>query len=261
MAISERTSNIVYSTNSSILTGTDLSEPVPTTLNPKDLFLAFNLIFETSPNGIANLNLTTDSLLLYLNSYLDVAGKTPTGVQATGYLRALLAIPLLLFQQTWFNPSLQPSPDEPVSGLDKAFYVTADLAHSAPRAFIPRWTVIFYTLVNLSVFLWCVGGMCVTLFIQRPPITPFELIDFASKVVSNRENQSMSTMLANISNGDEDITRKTLEDKGLFVGDVGIRAVNENEVRGGEDRATGTERIIGFALNSNEVQRFSRRLT
>lgn len=245
MAVSQRTSNIVYATNSSILTGTDLSEPVPIILDPTDLFHVFDQIFGSSSSSSANWNLTTGSLLLYLTTYLDVASDTPTGVQATTYLRTLLATPLLLFQQTWFNPNLRPSPDQPASGLDSMFYVTADLARSAPRAFIPRWTAIFYTNVTLLVFLWCFGGMCIVFFIQRPPITPFELIDFMSKVVSNRENLSTAKLLAATSNGSADAIRDVLEDKRLFVGDFSIREVNRTGIDGRDDYATETENVIG----------------
>ena len=45
-------------------------------------------------------------------------------------------------------------------------------------------------------------------------------VDFASRVVSNKENATFAKTLASTSVGDTDVVREKLEDKALFVRDL-----------------------------------------
>lgn len=189
MTISKPTSDVVYSrSNASILSSSNLALPLSDqVIAPSDLFSALDKFFSTDTSstfGLPNPNTTNVSFLMFLCSYFITAGETLTGVEATAYLQSILAMPLLLFQANWLNPNLVAAPDHPAKGLPPALYVSANLAKSAVRAFIPRWTVIVYTVVSVSTYFWCIGGMCFALFVQGPPTTSFELIDFASRVVS-----------------------------------------------------------------------------
>ena len=252
MAISRRTSDVVYSrANSSILSITGSSAPSPETIQPADLFVAFEDYFDlgtSSNSGPLDTNTTTAALMLFLSSYFVTASETPSGVLATSYLRSLLALPLLLFQASWFNLNLKSSPDQPATGLPSELYVSADLARFGTRAYIPPWTVILYIIISLSAYIWAVGGLVFSALVQWPPASPFELIDFVSRVITKSSNNSLATTLAEIADTKTDELREKLEDKTIFVGPVEIGERSDQEMTRMENFRISQR--IGFTSNS-----------
>jgi hypothetical protein len=277
MAVSQRKADVVYSrSNSSILSASKLSTPLSEAIIPSDLFDGLDKFFSTDNSPVQNPNSTTVVFLTFLSSYFQVASETTTGVMATSYLQALLVLPLLLFQANWFNPDLLPSPDYPATGLPTAFYASADLAKSGVRASIPRWSAILYAVTCVMAYFWCVGGMCIAMSVQTPPTTPFEMIDFASRVVSTPKKHSLSDLLAQTSIGKADLVREKLEEKALFVRYVGFSGDNDEVGHGsgndgvgnggGKDKARkdcesairNRPGKVGFLLKNTEAGRLNR---
>ena len=91
------------------------------------------------------------------------------------------------------------------------------LSQSFQRLLIPKWTWIVYVAISGSIYLWCVGGMLGALFIKTPPKTPFEVIDFASRVVANDEEHGFADVREELSIGREGTTRRKLQDKAILV--------------------------------------------
>ena len=100
--------------------------------------------------------------------------------------------------------------------------------------------------------------MYISLFVQTPSTTPFPVIDFASRVVSNGEDASFAKILASTSVGDTDVVREKLEDKVLFVRDLPF--VNDEEVKKSRSASNDCKyRIIGFTMDQNEGIKLNRK--
>lgn len=229
IVISKVTSDAVYSRdNATIISVTNSSRPVPVSISPSDLLIALNTIFPNSDS-----NDLSQSVLNYVLDWLMVFWAESDEFTGRQYLRSLLAQPLLLFQPTvgWIsvpeNANLQ-------------YSVYTELAKTTTRAIIPRWTTILYTIVYGFAWFWCIGAMCVALSIQAPPTSAFELIDFSSRIISNQIDKTLANLLGELSIGETDLVREKLEDKALFVRDVGVTKFSEEGI-------TESHRRIGFA--------------
>lgn len=212
MAISNLTSNVVYSRhNFSILSVSNLSKPSPVQVSPSDIMKAFEIIFPPTLNQ-ANVNTTEATLLIYVNAYLATITDSTKSL-GNSYLRALLTLPLLNFQINGLGPNVSDSQ------LPPAFNTSAELAKAVQRAFIPNWTVFIYSVITSFVFIWCIGGMLVALFIPTPISSRFELIDFASTVIASPDSSIPRSMIES-AGGPISTLRERLQDKTLVVPDV-----------------------------------------
>jgi hypothetical protein len=230
--------------NSSILSVTNLTTPSVQNIAPTDLFSGLESVLggdiststselnpDSANSGLVDL-LAADFADLTNVPHQDGALGSATLPSADAYplFWAILTLPPLLFQANWLNPyPVATSQLEPVS---------VDILDAMIRAVIPQWTFILYLIASLAVYFWCVGGMCFALHVQGAPSTPFEVIDFASRIASNRGNNSLSKLLEETCDGNTNTIREKLEDKNLFLRNVGS---SEN----GEEGKTGAK--IGFA--------------
>lgn len=119
-----------------------------------------------------------------------------------------------------------------------------ELAQSYPVPSIPGWSVVVYLAVSSFIFVWCVGGMFLGLLVTTPPTSNFDVVDFASRVIANHCDGSFTGPLAGLSNGKDSAIREALEDKLMFVRNVGTNGESEE----GPDQVGK----IGFTMNGKE---------
>lgn len=231
MGISNRSSDVVYSRqNFSILSVSSLSEPSPVAVAPSDLFVAIDQYFPPT-SGPVDSNLTDFEFISFLDSYFMLSADMATAPLVVTWVRALVTLPLLLFQLTGLNPNLSPSPYQPVPGFPPAFTNSAELAQRVVRAYIPSWTVFVYIFFTLLIYLWCIGGMYVGLLIPSPAQSGIEVIDFTSKVVVNPD-KSLENLLAETAGASTSVIQEKLEDEALFLRNVHISGRNPEEWHG-----------------------------
>ena len=96
--------------------------------------------------------------------------------------------------------------------------------------------------MSISVYLWCLGGMFAALFVLTPPTTQFEQIDFASRVAVNKNDNTLVDLLAQLSVGAKDETRKQLQDKGLTISDI------RTGIQGDENKEPPSVKIWGLVM-------------
>lgn len=246
MAISQRTADVVYSrTNRSILSTTNVSAPTAEIITPSDFFLSFETILgpdSSDPNSQYPLDPFAANTILVdvLQNDFAITSEDPSGSAALALFRGILAAPLVLFQPTWINPNFNSSSDEPQLGLPPELYVAVDLSQSFQRLTIPLWTWIVYVVVSLSIYVWCVGGLVISLFIRTPPTTPYDMIDFASRV---DEEKSIAKFKADLSAGRRGTPRRKLQDTAIRIS----REISEDG-RMQEPEIKWKIRVVGIAI-------------
>src|SRR5579859_2651142 len=267
MAISRRTADVVFSRNNfTILATMNVSAPIAETIAPSDVFTSLEATFGIDSSNPASQYATdpfavTTQFVEILQNDFQATITNPSAGSALLSLRGILASLLLYFQITWNNPDSNFTSGVLQTGLPPELYVHVDLTQSLQRLTIPKWTWIVYVAISSGIYVWCVSSMVFTLFIVSPPTTSFEVLDFASRIVSNGGDHSFVKLLAETSIGSEKITRNILENKAIFVRAVqlssGLRR-QEGEQEG--ERGTGTEigRKIGLAENGLGVEMLSR---
>jgi hypothetical protein len=119
---------------------------------------------------------------------------------------------------------------------------------------IPRWSVLAYLIASSVIFFWCIGGLVLALFVQTPPTSSFDTVDFAARIIANHSDESLIHPLLTVANGRDAAIREALEDKVLFVRDVAAQEINGTEP--GEGPYIGK---IGFTMNSGEGHNLIRR--
>jgi len=167
-------------------------------------------------------NSTNAVLVDNLDILFTVVSEAAASGGAMQALEGLFALPFLLFQQNWLNPSLPyfPPPNQIIQGLSSEFYVSVDLSHSNARAIIPLWTIIIYAIVSLLIYFWFVGCMAVSLFHEGPSATLFNTIDLVSRTVSNHKDDSLHDLLTKTSIGNTKNVQEELKDQSLFLRNI-----------------------------------------
>ena len=213
MAMTAITSEVVYSrSNSTILAVGNLTQASPVSIAPADLFFVLQQVFS---QNIYFLQLVAD----LLNNF----SQAVNGYLAVPYLRAILTLPLLLFQPAGrLNPTIPaPSPYHPLGGLPQDLYASAELSKMNIRGWIPVSTFVPYLIFSLGMYFWCISWLLYTANIPAPPTTPFVLIDFASRVVANGFGfGSLARLLTGTTRGNVQDVREKLADKRVFLGEV-----------------------------------------
>jgi len=191
IAFSQRTADVVYSRTSQAITAfSNLSDPTPEIIAPSDLFLAFDAFFGpdyTSTGNLAdNSSATGNFLFNYIDTLTDYNSNealTPAEID-TKVLGGLVSLPILMFEPT---SGVGPNPDvdltQPEVDLAPDLYFLVDLSESKVIAVIPKWVVTVYLAISASVYVFCVGTIFLSFQADRPPVSSFEMIDFASKAV------------------------------------------------------------------------------
>jgi hypothetical protein len=183
IAVSQRTVDVVYSkTNLTITSYSNLSDATAEIISPSDLLVAFDTIFGPDYTSTGNLTESSSAVGSLLYNYINVF--TDGDPKNQDVLGELVALPILMFQPTsGFNPNSDDDLNQPQVGLAPDLYFSVDLSESKFVAVIPKWVVIVYLVVSIVVYSCCVGVMFLSFRVDRPPVSSFELIDFASRVV------------------------------------------------------------------------------
>ena len=191
IAFSQRTADVVYSRASHEITAfSNLSDPTPEIIAPSDLFLGIDAIFgpDYTTTGILadNSSATGNLLYNYIDIFTDYDINEALSINETdtNELGGLLTLPIFMFQATSLNPNPDVDLTQPQVGLAPNLYISVDLSESKLIVVIPKWVVIVYLGISATVYVCCVGAIFLSLPADRPPVSSFEMIDFASKAVS-----------------------------------------------------------------------------
>ena len=132
-------------------------------------------------------------------------------------LASLLATPLFIFNRNYLSFFTPTDLNAPVPDLPEVFYVSVDLSEAIVVGVIPQWTVVLYAILSSIIFFLCVTGISLASFIKGPRISSFPIIDFSSRVVTNRGESSVADELRKLSSGLDDDIQSELGDKSLFL--------------------------------------------
>jgi hypothetical protein len=192
IAFSQRAADVVYSRTSQAITAfSNLSDPTPEIITPSDLFLGFEAIFGPDYTTTGNLAGNSSAAGNFLYNYIDTitnynsneSSLTPADID-TKVVGGLVSLPILMFEPV---SGLGPNPDvdltQPEVDLAPDLYFLVDLSESKVVAVIPKWVVIVYLVMSASVYVFCVGAIFMSFQADRPPVSSFEMIDFASKAI------------------------------------------------------------------------------
>jgi hypothetical protein len=227
--VSYRTSDVTYSLeNNSIISVSNLSEPTVERISPNVLYIGLEAIL-----GLPNSNPVSPieydpggaqaSLLALLWNTFN--GREESSIGGDGgaiidVFRALLALPIILFEVNGNNRDFATNPDQLAAGLPSELYVTVDLTKSSTRPIIPLWTAIVYTTIAMLLYIWSMGCLFSTLFIVSPPSSPFEAVDFASRVVAKKKNNELEKKMEKLSLGYPGDIRRELQKTVIFAREV-----------------------------------------
>jgi hypothetical protein len=218
------TADVSYNiANNSIIAVSNLSTPTYQNVTPMEYFQAFESMFgpQYRPNMTSDPMSTFSSFIRYLvvdfgAPYQQFATVYPDLVSFSDTLVLLLTIPLLVFQPT-LNDGVDGG-DEPMTG----FWPTIELAEMCTLQSIPTWAVIVYIVIASLIFLWCIGGIVLSLFVDESPATSnFDLVDFTAATTANRLEGSLAETFASLPFGKHAEIRKRLEDKSVYVRHLG----------------------------------------
>ena len=151
-----------------------------------DLLLAYNLIFgpEFSTTGRLTYPNGASGQLIY--QYAIALHQLPLSVMA-GVLAEIMTGPLILFHENRpyskslvNNTSLAPK----VGVTDDSLKISIDLSESRIVAVLPKWVVIVYFVISLTLYSCCISALFLSFRVQGPRTSKFEIIDFSSKILS-----------------------------------------------------------------------------
>lgn len=224
-----READVTYSLfNFSVCDATNLSPAVPQNITPADYLYSYTqLLGEPYKPGVPTDPNSTFSNFIETMAYTVAApfGAEPNDnvdfLASESTLRTFLVIPLLISQRGNF-----PLPP----GL---FNVSVELAQGYDLLSVPPWSVIVYFSVASLVFLWCIGGIITALFIDSPPASSFDVVDFATGVTANTSDRSFVQVFASLPLGNDSDIRKGLKDKSVFVRDISVFESEGDGIHGG----------------------------
>jgi len=172
--------------------------------------------------GYNNLNETlspasANGQLLSMLAFAINPDNVPGASSILDTISSILTAPLLFFQQNYINPnSTSHSSFVPIPGLASDLYASVDLATEIIVGVIPRWTAIVYTIILMAILLSCVTGVIASSLFDGPNVSSFPVIDFVSRVLTNRES-SLANALTNLTDGGDNDVRVMLAKEKLCL--------------------------------------------
>ena len=235
IAFSSRAANTIYSrSNGTLLTIENLSEAIPLTISPADIFLVLNTMFgneSLTPAQVAAQGYTIiDDFVSWVWSYVNQYVMYGSLGGAEDFFRSLITIPLIWAQANGMNYSNSSTTkiDSPLPGLPSNLYTTAILAEGESRVVIARWTVIVFTVLSSLIFLWCILLLVWAMRTQGPRMSPWPLIDFGSRIATGVITESSTAeCFSSLSLARRSEIRKRLQGYRLF-----LRILPEGEASG-----------------------------
>jgi hypothetical protein len=247
MGVSYFTSNTVYTVaDYRILLANDLS-PVPSLpIQPTDMFLAYNATFNNQVNSSSqDSSSMTTAMMNFITLFNQMAQNSDEDfLPGVNYLRAFLALPLVIFQPTSYWP------DDQYIIANGNFSTTAAYGLSVSRLIIDPWTVITFAGITVSVYLYCVVWLCWGMHCQLPTTTQFPLLDFASRVASGKSIVQHALSDATVSG-----FKESLQHKRLFLGEIIETHEAEEELKLGSSIAESVEHDVSSISVEGEVER------
>jgi hypothetical protein len=235
LLVSHRTADVVYSlSNSSIISVSNYSTPRVQTINASDLFIGFESIFGPDfSNGTRLHPASANGQLVALLAAGLVAVGYPSVMRLQEF-GSILAMPLLFFQQNfWQSGYINTNPSVPVPDLEDDLYIFVDLAEAIIIGVIPKWTVIVYTIISLTIFTFCIIGIYLATFVHGPGISSFPMVDFASRILTE---DFLASELTNLVGGKDGDVRGALDGKALFLKHIEGDSENIEEYKGYEKK-------------------------
>jgi hypothetical protein len=232
---------VIYSlANSSAISASNLSAPIPQFINSTALLWGLFCIFgpDNSSTFVLDESSTIGYLVEQLASGLRASGSPP--IVRQNFFAGILTIPLLFFQQNMINQNLfSVNSSIPIDDFPSGFDASVDLSESVVVGVIPHWTVIFYTALSSAIFLLCITGICLASLVQGPGISSFPLVDFASRILMNREN-ALAKVLARLREGRDGDVRRLLADKSFIL----------KYLEAGRRSSTQGKKMIGLTIKT-----------
>jgi len=221
LAFSRRSANTYYARqNGTLLWITNMTEPIREIISVDDLFHVFNRFFSVGPTESTTQDLIR-WIVTYLQGYLDEPSTQEIKV-TIDFLQSLLVTPLLWFHANDFNSNFTvPSETSPTLNLPSNLYVTGNLATRNSRILIAKWTVIVFTALGVSLYVWCVAVLCWSSTRYLPNISLFPLLDFGWRMA--RGDGSFHDLLINVVGANSSDYRKNLQNV-----KVHLRSVKRN---------------------------------
>jgi hypothetical protein len=221
-----------------------LSPSTPQSLVSSELLASFDFLFGNDSNEIEtpqeafSSNSTAD-----FGAAISFIAQQCTSNQIPLNCGIILALPLLVFQPN----------SHYVSGTSTTPNSLVQLLTTFALPSIPNRSILVYLIVSTLIFFWCVGGLVLALFVDTPATSNFDCIDFAARIIANQSDGSFMQPLLTLTDGRDTAIREALEDKVLFVRDVGVQEVDGGHVREGPHVGK-----IGFTMNGGESHRLLR---
>jgi len=264
IAFSNRAADAIYNrTDLRMLAAANVSPPQPMAISPADLFIVLDRFFN-QPTLAANYTSTTADLVSYFVAIFGLALVSEPKAEAIGaqdYLRSLLTLPLIWFQDNDLSniTTLNTTSSQPKPNLPSNFYVTIGLANSKSQIIIAQWTTICYMSLGLAIYAWCIACLLWAMRRQGPNISPFPLVDFASRVASGGMTEtSTAKVLGRVAASPS--FRKELESVRFFLGELGSGDHHgELDVAEGEN-GENEMKTLGFSTRKEGLKKLKRRV-
>jgi hypothetical protein len=198
MTVYRRTATVSASRiNWGILDAEDLSQPTLETINPSDLFTAFDAILTFVPNESSTNQCSIDTPEYQLTEYLYIylnQSTTPIHQISSApfdYLRNLLVTPLYLC-----NPVVLTAADSATGiqpGLPQENYLQGSYAIPAQRAVPGRWTVWTYIASGGMTLLIMFAALAWASLTVKPESSSFPMADLLilATVVGNSQEDNV----------------------------------------------------------------------
>ena len=189
MTAHRRTADVRFSRyNYSTVSIDNLSPGIAVQIPASSLLQVFNTTFSGNALGFSS-NTPGQQFIFYLSNYLTFATASTSGnLEASTYLRNLLALPLYYFQPTYLSNAsfaiTESNLDEPNPAVPRDLYTTAAFADPSYRVLVARWSVWVYTIWGAVTIAFCLGVLVLGSLPQTagkaPESTLWPVVDFVT---------------------------------------------------------------------------------
>jgi hypothetical protein len=182
-----------------------------------DLLELYDYVLNNDTAGLANPNVTSQSLISNLMYLQSIQTKIPVSFHGSNmlrYLQAFVALPLLMFQPTW---TVDPNTLGTIPDLVPNVTTTGVFSKTIPRILIAKWTAVTFVAMLVSVYCQCI--MCLYWATKNPgqSSTQFPVLDFAVSLYY--WNKPIARLLSSRGELDSGLYRQNLEQQALGAED------------------------------------------
>lgn len=229
MTAHRRTADVRFSRyNYSTVSIDNLSPGTTVQIPASSLLQVFKATFSGNTMGFSS-NTPGQQFIIYLSNYLTFATASTFGnLEASAYLRNLLALPLYYFQPTYLSNAsfaiTELNVDEPNPGVPRDLYTTAAFADPSYRVLVVRWSVWVYTIWGAVTIAFCLGLLVLGSLPQTAGKAPESTLWLVVDFVTNCELAEESGREAGSGNLDqEQDQRKWFRERLVGLRGLGLR--------------------------------------